>query len=93
MLFLCGFELYSRWVPLTKITLSESTKVDQISSVAFARFSYRNYHTVGEKNASVLNACLNLVRARMERLISALSWRRKESCLRRYLNWPQIFQE
>ena len=38
------------------------------------------------------NACLNLVRARMERLISALRWRRKNSRLRRFLNFPQMFK-
>ena len=32
----------------TKIALSESAKVNQISSLAFARFWYRNFHTVGE---------------------------------------------
>ena len=31
-----------------KIALSESGKVDKISSLAFPRFWYRNYHTVGE---------------------------------------------
>ena len=36
---------------------------------------------------------LNLVRARMKRLISAPCWKRKDSRLRRCLNLPQIFQE
>ena len=31
-----------------KVALSESAKVDQIFSLAFPRFRYRSYHTVGE---------------------------------------------
>ena len=78
----------------TKIALSESAKVDQISSLAFARFWYRNFHTVGEcVDFWEKNACFNLVRARMERLISALRWKLKDSRLRRFLNLPQIFRE
>ena len=77
-----------------KVALSESAKVDQISSLAFPRFWFRNYHTVGgcfgfwEKNA-----CFNLVWARMERLISALRWKLNDSRPRRFLNLPQIFRE
>ena len=77
----------------TKIALSKSAKVDQISSLALPRFWYRNYHTVrefvgfGEKNT-----CLNLVWARIECLISALCWKRKDSCLRRCLNLREPVQ-
>ena len=38
------------------------------------------------------NACLNLVRARMERLISALRWKRKDSRLRQFLNCHKYFK-
>ena len=56
-----------------KFALSESAKFDQISSLAFPRFWFRNYHTVGEcVGLWEKNACFNLVRARMERLMSAL---------------------
>ena len=56
-----------------KFALSESAKFDQISSLAFPRFWFRNYHTVGEcVGFWEKNACFNLVRARMERLMSAL---------------------
>ena len=56
-----------------KVALSESAKVDQISSLAFPCFRYRNYHTVGEcVEFWEKNTFFNLVRARMERLISAL---------------------
>ena len=56
-----------------KVALSESAKVDQISSLAFPHFRYRSYHTVGEcVGFWEKNAYLNLVRARMERLTSAL---------------------
>ena len=78
----------------TKIALSESAKVDQISSLAFARFCYRNYHTVGKcVGFWEKNACFNLVRARMERLISALRWKLKDSRPRRFLNLPPKFRE
>ena len=70
----------------TKIALSESAKVDQISSLAFAHFWYRNYHTVGEcVGFWEKNACFNLVQTRMERLISSLRWKLKDSRLRRFL--------
>ena len=67
----------------TKIALSES---DQISSLAFARFLNRKYHTVGEcVGFWEKNAWFNLVQARMERLISSLRWKLKDSRLRRFL--------
>ena len=76
-----------------KVALSESAKVDQISSLAFPRFRYRSYHTVGEcVGFWEKNAYLNLVRARMERLISALRWKRKDSRLRQFLNCHKYFK-
>ena len=77
-----------------KVALSESAKVDQISSLAFPRFWFRNYHTVGEcVGFWKKNACLDLVRARMEHgLISALRWKRKDSRLRRFLNCHKHFK-
>ena len=76
-----------------KVALSESAKVDQISSLAFPRFRYRSYHTVGEcVEFWEKNAYLNLVRARMERLISALRWKRKDSRLKQFLNCHKYFK-
>ena len=76
-----------------KVALSESAKVDQISSLAFPHFRYRSYHTVGEcVGFWEKNAYLNLVRARMERLISALRWKRKDSLLRQFLNCHKYFK-
>ena len=78
-----------------KVALSESAKVDQISSLAFSRFRYRSYHTVGEcVGFWEKNTCLKLVRARMQHgLISALRWKRKDSRLRRFLNCHKYFKK
>ena len=52
------------------------------------------HHTVGEcVGFWEKNACLNLVRARMEHgLISALGWKQKDSRLRRFLNCHKYFK-
>ena len=77
-----------------KVALSESAKVDQISSNASPRLWYCNYHTVGEcVGFWEKNSCLNLVRARMERaLISSLLLKRRDSRLRRFLNCHKYFK-
>ena len=88
-----GSSLVLRAHNTEKVALSESAKVDQISSLAFPRFRYRSYHTVGEcVGFWEKNAYLNLVRARMERLISALRWKRKDSGLRQFLNCHKYFK-
>ena len=52
------------------------------------------HHTVGEcVGFWEKNACLNLVRGRMEHgLISALGWKQKDSRLRRFLNCHKYFK-